>query len=337
MAIFRAETGPMSLLKTIHNQSTKAKLICVSIRSLMTLANRVKTVKDLLTENDFHIRTWAPWMLKFSFQFSNLCQKEATDAATAKAMLVSSNTTTLDCNIFSTTDNVNNNGTGDHIGTGGTKTSTSSTTSSSSSSSSSVEKGPYLVVYGETEEESEDTWVARAEKTNQMLSSFLLSVNAQPDVLIPEDTFTTMLLDNNSSAMDGHGSGLDHGASNTHNNGTFGSNGLGTASSPVPLFSDGGGGGGGGSSHNNDFNNGQSDFDTMPALISEDSLPWNSGIPPLIPVVPRGAAENGSGVLGHTRTTGSDHDDKTFVDFSGGLQDGMSDEQLAAYLASMDD
>ena len=43
----------------------------------------------------------------------------------------------------------------------------------------------------------------------------------------------------------------------------------------------------------------------------------------------------------HSPTTADqqqhDGSSSAFVDFSGGLQDGMSDEQLAAYLATLDD
>ena len=47
-----------------------------------------------------------------------------------------------------------------------------------------------MVVYGETEEESESVWCIRAESTNQLLHTVLISAGAQPDSLIPEDTFS---------------------------------------------------------------------------------------------------------------------------------------------------
>jgi hypothetical protein len=45
-------------------------------------------------------------------------------------------------------------------------------------------------VYGEDEASSDAPWCVRAESSNQVLHSVLLSVGAQPDSLIPEDTFT---------------------------------------------------------------------------------------------------------------------------------------------------
>lgn len=50
--------------------------------------------------------------------------------------------------------------------------------------------GPYIIVYGEDEAYSDAPWSVRAESSNQVLHSVLLSVGAQPDSLIPEDTFT---------------------------------------------------------------------------------------------------------------------------------------------------
>lgn len=50
--------------------------------------------------------------------------------------------------------------------------------------------GPYIIVYGEDEASSDAPWCVRAESSNQVLHSVLLSVGAQPDSLIPEDTFT---------------------------------------------------------------------------------------------------------------------------------------------------
>lgn len=47
-----------------------------------------------------------------------------------------------------------------------------------------------MVVYGETEEESESPWCVRAESANQLLHTVLIAAGAQPDSLIPEDTFS---------------------------------------------------------------------------------------------------------------------------------------------------
>ena len=46
------------------------------------------------------------------------------------------------------------------------------------------------MVFGETEDERESTWSVRAESTNQLLHTVLVQAGAQPDALIPEDTFS---------------------------------------------------------------------------------------------------------------------------------------------------
>jgi hypothetical protein len=50
-------------------------------------------------------------------------------------------------------------------------------------------KGPYIVVYGEKEEERDMPWCVRAESSNQLLHTVLLAAGALPDSLIPEDAF----------------------------------------------------------------------------------------------------------------------------------------------------
>ena len=45
-------------------------------------------------------------------------------------------------------------------------------------------------MYGETEDESESLWSVRAESANQLLHNVLIAAGAQPDSLIPEDTFS---------------------------------------------------------------------------------------------------------------------------------------------------
>ena len=44
-------------------------------------------------------------------------------------------------------------------------------------------------MHGESDEEREATWSARAESANNLLHTVLISVGAVPDSLIPEDTF----------------------------------------------------------------------------------------------------------------------------------------------------
>jgi len=60
---------------------------------------------------------------------------------------------------------------------------------SSSTANGSSGSGPYLYVYGEAESDSEIAWTVRAEKTFVELNSCIVSLGANPDLLIPDDAF----------------------------------------------------------------------------------------------------------------------------------------------------
>lgn len=62
----------------------------------------------------------------------------------------------------------------------GNSTSTSTSTSEGQGLPPAVEKkGPYIVVYGESEDEREITWATRADKTQVLLRTCLTQVGAQ--------------------------------------------------------------------------------------------------------------------------------------------------------------
>ena len=84
LSMFSGEASPLSRLKGIQDQGPKRRLVCVCIFSLMTLLQRVPSVREALTNPPSTIQTWAPWMLKFSFLFMNDCMKENSNAATLK-------------------------------------------------------------------------------------------------------------------------------------------------------------------------------------------------------------------------------------------------------------
>jgi hypothetical protein len=214
--IFRAEMGPLAMLQGIRDQATKARLVCVCVRSLMALMARVPSVKRLLTQSDTQIRQWAPWMLKFCTQFWMKCEKEAQDAAELRAATAAGSDTAATAPL-----------------------STAAATSAAATGTCIVEqivdvdgqrKRPwrappvYLVVYGDDESQCEDPWVARAERALALLREMLESVGAQPDVLTPDDTWG------------GGGSGLDSGSSGGGNGeGTVAMGPAGTASNPMRV------------------------------------------------------------------------------------------------------
>ena len=82
VSMFKSDSGPLNMLKGIHEQAPKKRLVCVCIRSLMTLVQRVSILREALTTPSSVIQTWAPWMLKFAFLFMNDC---AMDSASATA------------------------------------------------------------------------------------------------------------------------------------------------------------------------------------------------------------------------------------------------------------
>ena len=50
-------------------------------------------------------------------------------------------------------------------------------------------KGPFVLVFGERNDECEQTWMQRADNTFSALQAFLTSLNANPNELMPEDAF----------------------------------------------------------------------------------------------------------------------------------------------------
>ena len=89
--MFSGEMSPLNMLKGIQDQVPKKRLVCVCIRSMMVLLQRVPSVRETLTQPVSTLQTWAPWMLKFSFLYMNGCIKERNNAATLKSSLISSN------------------------------------------------------------------------------------------------------------------------------------------------------------------------------------------------------------------------------------------------------
>lgn len=174
-------------------------------------------------------------------------------------------------------------------------------------------------MYGEAEAASDAPWYIRAESSNQVLHSVLLSVGAQPDSLIPEDTFT--FEDPTISGSELTPLPLDVGIDDIGPLSPFmlldidqgmGMN-MGAGSGTV-AGSGGGGGGGGGSFHT------ASEADNKKSS-TDSTRPSNT----------MGSKYNNSADQVQLSNAGTV--DLT-LDSGLGLSDGMTDEQLAEYLST---
>jgi len=65
----------MGHLESLKSDSSRNKLVCICIRSLMALIQKIPILKDTLGNS--RVSMWAPWMLKFCFQFEKCCTEEA--------------------------------------------------------------------------------------------------------------------------------------------------------------------------------------------------------------------------------------------------------------------
>ncbi len=146
----------------------KAKYVCVLIRSALAIMTSNDTVADHLARPSSKFQSWAPWMLKFCFRFNNKCSSEQQEQI----------------NNASTQTQLNQAIIASHG-----QPSAPDAAAKGADSNPLLTKGPYLLVYGETEEEREITWARRADATFQLLSAFISGRGGQPDNLMPEDAF----------------------------------------------------------------------------------------------------------------------------------------------------
>lgn len=182
--------GDYNLLETMNitqDQPGKHRMVCVFIRSFLALVKSTPILRSVISQPNTKITSWAPWMLKFCFRFTNKCTREQAECAVPVA---DADKLKLNAAIERAHDKT---------------ASASSTTSPLISKKPTVfvctmdtvgsadpltSKGPFLRVHGEDQEtESTQTWVQRAEKTSQMLYALLNSLGASPDALLPADTF----------------------------------------------------------------------------------------------------------------------------------------------------
>jgi hypothetical protein len=104
------------------------------------------------------INDWAPWMLKFCYQYIEKCNRESSALQANAAAIAASMIGPQPIDVIQPTSPV-------------------------------TPKGSYLYVYGEDNESREITWNIRAQNTFNELQSVLRLLGAQPEVLIPADAF----------------------------------------------------------------------------------------------------------------------------------------------------
>jgi ubiquitin C-terminal hydrolase len=218
LTVRRAETwvsgpdGLVSVMTNLKNELSKNtdlhQNLCVLILSFVHLIQTVPAVRAEV-QRPMSYTGWAPWMLKAMFQFKEKCaadmlQQQSNNSSTATSTGTDSGS---DSNVAPVMGPVLPPDHQQAVGTGaGTEespiaididsapsNSSSATANNSSGNAKPAPKGPYLVIYGETEAERELTWAARSERAFQLLRDVVNSFGGNADTLIPEDAFLPMV------------------------------------------------------------------------------------------------------------------------------------------------
>jgi hypothetical protein len=177
----------LEMMRGLKDIPAKARFLCVLIKSFLSMAQN-HNVLDQVARPHSRLTPWAPWMLKFLFRFQTKCANESRESNE-----LISNQTQINQAILAS-----------HAPNGAAPSLSPPVDATATAPSPPAPKGSYLVVFGESEEERENTWAVRSEQTFQMLQQLLESVNANINQLMPEDTFddpSAMQVDS-STAMD---------------------------------------------------------------------------------------------------------------------------------------
>jgi len=129
-----------TIFKNYRSNTGKQYIIVSFIRSLVTLLSEVHSLYELLGTTITDLYAWAPWMLQY------LHQLQVTSITSTASTTTATNTTAA--------------ATG---GTGGTEATVINMT------------GPYVMIYGEHENERNLPWSERYQKTYQALSDILMT------------------------------------------------------------------------------------------------------------------------------------------------------------------
>jgi hypothetical protein len=175
LVLFDSTTG--SILQLMKNFMTnKPQHVCIVIQSLFTLiGNARERIRLLFMVMKNRLAEWAPWILKFCFQYLQKTSQELQSSSSTPAPISGP---VLPGAAPPAADVGNGDGNGK---------------SSGSSGSDSVvvppKKGLYLRIYGEGEEDRELNTAERAAKTFEIVQQVMRTMDAVPDAYIPVDAF----------------------------------------------------------------------------------------------------------------------------------------------------
>ena len=150
--------NPGGLFSVLHDLAFVTKnptKVCVCLTSLMSILMASQATRDAISIPRNTIGSWAIWMLKFCYQFLEKSRRE--DQMSLALQLSASN---------------------------------------SDNSSSTVDEaallnksGPYMIVFGEGEDDREISWTARSGTCFTKLQTLLRHLGEEPDALIPVEAF----------------------------------------------------------------------------------------------------------------------------------------------------
>jgi len=150
--------GLFSVLQEVAFVVKNPTKVCVCLTSLLKILHDVPVAREAVSTPRAKVDSWAVWMLRFSYQYREKASKED-QLALALAL-------------------------------------SASVAESKSDGDNAVDEtsllktmGPFLLVYGEDEEERESSWTNRSSKCFSMLRALLVLLGKDPDLLIPTDAF----------------------------------------------------------------------------------------------------------------------------------------------------
>ena len=153
------EGGLFAVLQDVAFVVKNPTKVCVCLTSLLKILDDVAVARDAVSSPRTKVRSWAVWMLKFCYQY---CEKARKEDQLSLALALSA----------------------------------SVTDSKSDSESNVVDEavllktsGPYLLVYGENDDERQISWTTRSSSCFSTLQGLLRRLGEEPDALIPMDAF----------------------------------------------------------------------------------------------------------------------------------------------------
>ena len=191
----------IGLIQNWKDQQTKAKDLLIAIYSLLTLIQKhSKGFRESLAMPLSNLHAWAPWMLKFLFQQQGKYSRERELATSLATSVLDTNNSTSGGVAYVSNDVILiDHDEGDSIPKTVTFSDTVAMREASLDNTTGItalaqtmlaSKGPYLVVYGDSEEDRELTWEARNDRALALLQSLLMEWGGDLNALLPQDTFT---------------------------------------------------------------------------------------------------------------------------------------------------